>query len=117
MVKGIKKNIFIVIVLTLFLFSFCFAIVENKKISLKEAIEITLKANPNVKIEQLNTISSQNNIKIANKLQNPSINTFQNMGPVGKSEPQQIGADYVIEILKRGRRKSLAQKKCSNCIK
>ncbi len=88
---------------------FCLGIVENKKISLDEAINITLKANPKVKIQQLNTQSSINKIKIADRLQNPSIETFQNIGKAGEGNPQQIGVDYTIEILKRGKRKDYAK--------
>ena len=82
-----------------------FALVENKKIDLNQAIDITLSANPRVKIEKLNVETSKNEINIADKLQNPSLHTFQNIGTAGEGNPQQVGADYTIEILKRGKRK------------
>ena len=97
-----KIIIFLVIIM---LNSSSFALVENKKIDLKQAIDITLQANPRVRIEKLNVETSKNEIDIADRLQNPSLHTFQNIGTAGEGNPQQIGADYTIEILKRGKRK------------
>ena len=95
----------IILLLILFILnSSCLALVENKKINLRQAIDITLNANPRVKIEKLNVEISKNDIDVANRLQNPSLHTFQNIGTAGEGNPQQIGADYVIEILKRGKR-------------
>ena len=88
---------------------FCLGIVESKKINLNEAINITLGANPKVKIQKLNTETSVNEIKIADRLQNPSVEFFQNIGKAGEGNPQQIGVDYTIEILKRGKRKEYAK--------
>lgn len=89
------------------------AIVEEKKISLNSAIEAVIKTNPQIKIAKLDVESSKNDIKIASHLLNPSISTFQNIGEVAKGNPQQIGADYTIEILKRGKRKAAARKHSS----
>ena len=97
-----KIVLFLIIIL---LNSLSFALVENKKIDLKQAIDITMQANPRVKIEKLNVETSKNEISIADRLQNPSLHTFQNIGTAGEGNPQQIGADYTIEILKRGKRK------------
>lgn len=85
------------------------AIVEEKKISLNSAIEAALKTNPQIKILKLDVENSKNDIKIASHLQNPSISTFQNIGSIAKGNPQQIGVDYTIEILKRGKRKQAAK--------
>ena len=98
------KKIILFLILLL-LNSSSFALVENKKIDLNQAIDITLSANPRVKIEKLNVETSKNEINIADKLQNPSLHTFQNIGTAGEGNPQQVGADYTIEILKRGKRK------------
>ncbi len=98
------KKIILFLILLL-LNSSSFALVENKKIDLNQAIEITLNANPRVKIEKLNVETSKNEINIADRLQNPSLHTFQNIGTAGEGNPQQVGADYTIEILKRGKRK------------
>ncbi len=100
----------IILLLILFILnSSCLALVENKKINLRQAIDITLNANPRVKIEKLNVEISKNDIDVANRLQNPSLHTFQNIGTAGEGNPQQIGADYVIEILKRGKRKDYSK--------
>lgn len=103
-----NKPFLVILIILILNFCNCLAIVENKKITIDEAVDITLKNNPRVKIEQLNTEISKNNIKSANRLENPSIGTFQNMGSAGKDNPQQIGADYIVEILKRGKRKNYA---------
>lgn len=87
----------------------CFAIIEDKKISLNDAINCALETNPQIKMRKLDVDSSVNDIKIASRLQNPSITTFQNIGETGQGNPQQIGADYTIELLKRGKRKTKAQ--------
>ena len=102
-----KKKILIA-ALFLFLSHSVFAIDESVKISLKEALNLALTTNPQVKVAKLSVIQAKNDIKIANKLQNPSLDSFFNIGESGKDNPQQIGVDYVVEILKRGRRKSTA---------
>ncbi len=87
----------------------CFAIVEDKKISLEEAINSALRTNPQVQMAKLDVEISKNDIQIASRFQNPSISTFQNIGEVANGNPQQFGADYTIELLKRGKRKSKAR--------
>ena len=85
-----------------------FAILEYGEISLIEAIDIALKTNPQVQMKKIETDIAKNDIKIANRLQNPSISTFQNIGATAQGNPQEVGADYVIELLKRGKRKNYA---------
>ena len=104
-----KMKKIICFLILILLNSFCFALVENKKINLKQAIDITLQANPRVQIEKLNVETSKNEIEIADRLQNPSLHTFQNIGTAGEGNPQQVGADYTIEILKRGKRKEYSK--------
>ena len=91
-----------------------FAIMEDSKISLPEAIELALSTNPQIKIAKLGILQAENEIKIANSLQNPSLTTFQNLGQSAKGNPQEIGVDYVIEILKRGKRKETAKSSLSS---
>lgn len=88
-----------------------FAIVETKKISMEEAIKTALNTNPQIKILKLETEIKTNDIKIANRLNNPSLNAFQNLGTGGRGEPQHIGADIAVEILKRSFRKQSATAK------
>lgn len=52
---------------------------------------------------------AKNNIKVSNRLQNPDINTFWNLGKAGAGNPQEIGLSETIEIAKRGARKKLAK--------
>ncbi len=60
---------------------------------------------------KINVSVAKNDIKIANRLQNPSINTFFNFGEAGRGNPNQIGASEIIELFKRGPRKKLAKAK------
>ena len=101
-----KKVLFALLILTT---TTCYGITETQKISLEEAIQSALETNPQVKMAKLSVEQSKNEIKAVNRLQNPSIKTNQNLGKAGEGEPQQIGADYVIEILKRGKRKEVAK--------
>ncbi len=87
----------------------CFAIQENRKISLPEAIELAVKTNPEMQLAQLDYNIARNKIFEAGRLQNPGIHTFQNIPKSGDGNPQQIGVDYTIEILKRGKRKETAK--------
>ena len=84
---------------------------ELKQISLNEAIQIALENNLDYKSGKLNIDIAKNNIKSANRLQNPGIYTFWNFGKSGKGNPQQIGITQTIEIAKRTQRKKLAQAK------
>ena len=86
-----------------------YAIQEEQKIDLKGAIEVALQTNPQIKLSKLDIDIARNNIFIADRLQNPSIHTFQNIPKAGVGNPQQIGVDYTIEILKRGKRKEAAK--------
>lgn len=87
------------------------AIIEEKKIDLQGAIEIALKTNPQMQLAKLDSEISKNKIKEANRLQNPSLEFFQNIPKTGNGEPQMIGVDYTIELLKRGKRKDVARTK------
>ena len=57
---------------------------------------------------QIDINIAKNNIKVANRLQNPELNAFYFLGGAGASEPKQIGASQSIEIAKRSARKNLA---------
>ena len=85
------------------------AIVEDEKISLQNAIEIALKTNPQIKSKKIDTEIANNDIKSANKLQNPSIGIFQNIGKTRYGNPQELGVKYNIELFKREKRKNLAK--------
>lgn len=79
-----------------------------KKVYLNEAVEAALENNIDLKAAQIEVDIAKNNIKSANRLQNPSVDAFYFLGAAGRSEPKQIGVSENIEILKRSARKNLA---------
>ena len=85
------------------------AILDEKKISIKEAIEKALETNPQIKMLDMDVQMSKNNTKQANRLQNPSIDVFKSMGTSIESEPQLVGGTYLVELFKRGKRKQQAK--------
>ena len=86
-----------------------FAIQEERKISLQDAIELAIRTNPQMELARLDVDIARNKIFEANRLQNPSIHTFQNIPKAGVGNPQQVGVDYTIELFKRGKRKETAK--------
>ena len=91
------------------MFSSAIGTEEIKKVDLQQAINIAVENNIDLQTSKLDIDIAKNNIKQANRLNNPNINTFFNLGAAGWSEPQQIGASELIEIGKRGPRKNLAK--------
>ena len=85
------------------------AILDEHKIDIREAIEKVLQTNPQIQMLDMDIEISKNNTKAANRLENPSIDVFQSMGKSIKTEPQLIGGTYKLEILKRGKRKQQAK--------
>ena len=102
-----KKIIFTLFILLITLSSF--AIQEERKISLQDAIELAIRTNPQMELARLDVDIARNKIFEANRLQNPSIHTFQNIPKAGMGNPQQVGVDYTIELFKRGKRKETAK--------
>ncbi len=99
--------------LTLFIF-FCFcaaslAIEDIAKISLDEAINIAIQNSIDLQAQKINVDIAKNSIKAANRLQNPSLDTYWNMGEAGAGNPHSIGISQVIELFKRKHRKKSAQ--------
>ena len=82
---------------------------EYKQINLQTAIEISEKNNLDLKSSTMDINIAENEIKISNRLQNPSIETFWNFGKAGKGNPNQIGVAETIELFKRAPRKNLAK--------
>ncbi len=80
-----------------------------KKVYLHEAVDAALKNNIDLKAAKIEVAIAKNNIKSANRLQNPSIDAFYFLGASGRSEPRQVGLSENIEILKRSARKNLAK--------
>lgn len=100
---------FLIFIFILLICPSCFAQQELKKISLQEALDIALENNIDYQASKMNVGIAENKVKESNRLQNPEINTFFNIGEIGKGEPQATGISEKIEIAKRDARKKLAQ--------
>ncbi len=87
----------------------CFAAESVQKLTLEAAVEMAVQNNIDYTAEKLDIDIAKNNIKAANRLQNPDFNVFYNFGKAGSGNPQQIGLSETIEIAKRGARKKLAK--------
>ena len=103
-----KKIILTTLVFSLFSQS-CWAILDEHKISIQEAIQKVLETNPQIQMLEMDVEISKNKTKTANRLQNPSIDVLKSMGDAIETEPQIIGGSYKFELFKRGKRKQLAK--------
>lgn len=101
------KRFLILLFLFLFFQSQCYSI--EKKVYLNEAIDAALKNNIDLKSAEINVNIAKNEIKKANRLQNPSVDLYSFIGASGNSEPKQVGLSENIEIAKRKARKNLAE--------
>ena len=77
---------------------------DVKKVYLQEAITTAVENNIDLQAAKL-----ENNIKAANRLQNPSLEAFYFVGASGWSEPRQLGISQTVEVAKRHARKNLAK--------
>ena len=101
-----------ILLTTLFLAFFTqnsWAILDEHKISIQEAIQKALETNPQIQMLDMDVEISKNNTKAANRLQNPSIDIFKSMGRAIETEPQLIGGSYKLELFKRHKRKLYAR--------
>ncbi len=104
------KKLIAVILLTLFCFNSAYAEeVSCPALSLQEAISIAVEKNLDMNMRRKDLGIAANNIKVANRLQNPELQTFFLFGDTSLGNPQQLGLVFPIEIMKRGARKKLAQ--------
>ncbi len=78
------------------------------KVDLKEALNIALQNNIDLKSSKINIDVAKNQLIQANRLQNPTIDYYHFMGKATKSEPKQLGITQNIELAKRTHRKNLA---------
>lgn len=81
---------------------------DRYKISLEEAINMALDGNIELQEQRKNLGISQNNVKKANALKNPQIQSNLLMGPIAKGNSSQVGVMLPIEVTKRGIRKKAA---------
>lgn len=104
---NMKKIILAVLMLLLPINSY--AIVDTTKVSIQEAVSIASKNNLDMQASRINVNIEEYNIKASNRLQNPGIGVYYNLGQAGKGNPQQIGGTQTLEIAKRAPRKDLAK--------
>ncbi|MFA7658447.1 MAG: TolC family protein [Candidatus Gastranaerophilaceae bacterium] len=82
-----------------------------EKISLPDSVSYALSHNLDIKGNRLNVDIARNSVKAANRLRNPSILSFLNVGKAATDNPNSIGMIFPIDIAKRGVRKNLAKSK------
>ncbi len=104
-----NRLLYVFAIITVFMCNTVLASGEVKKVYLNEAIDAALKNNIDLQAEKININIAKNNIKSANRLQNPSFDAFYFIGAAGNSEPKQLGLSENIEIAKRKARKNLAE--------
>lgn len=80
---------------------------------LDEIIEIGLKQNCDLKIKRMELKAAEKDIKIANRLKNPELQSNIIMGNVALGNSSQAGVALPIEVLKRGVRKKIAEQEYS----
>lgn len=82
-------------------------------VDLEKMIEIGLKENCELKIKRMELKAAEKDIKIANRLKNPEIQSNVVIGNVALGNSSQAGVALPIEVLKRGVRKKIAQEETS----
>ena len=82
-------------------------------VDLEEMIQIALIQNQDIKIKKHELEATEKDIKIANRLQNPEMQSNVVIGNVALGNCSQAGLSLPIEVLKRGIRKKVAQEKFS----
>lgn len=86
---------------------------EVVKVSLDEAVQLTLRSNLDLQAKRKELGIAYQDIKIANKLQNPQFQSNILIGSVRESNSSQFGLMLPVEVMKRGVRKkaAIAQRK------
>ncbi len=82
-------------------------------LDLEELIDLGLKENCELKIKRMELKAKEKDIKIANRLKNPELQSNIVMGNVALGNSSQAGVAFPIEVLKRGVRKKIAQEEYS----
>lgn len=82
-------------------------------VDLDEMIKIGLEQNNDIKIKRFELQAAEKDIKIANRLQNPELQSNVVIGNVALGNCSQAGLALPIEVLKRGVRKKTAQEQYS----
>ncbi len=97
------------ITLALILTTTTSAIANVVNLGLDEIVDIGLKENCDLKAKRMELKAAEIDIKIANKLKNPEIQSNVVMGNVALGNSSQAGVMLPIEIMKRSVRKKVAQ--------
>lgn len=105
------KRLFVTLVLLLVSTICTQASVVNA--DLDEIIEIGLEQNCDLKIKRMELKAAEKDIKIANRLKNPELQSNIIMGNVALGNSSQAGVALPIEVLKRGVRKKIAEQEYS----
>lgn len=80
-----------------------------EKISLPDAIDYALSHNLDITGRRLDINIAKNDVKTANRLRNPYIQSFFNSGKAAMDNPNNVGLIFPVEVAKRGPRKNLAK--------
>ena len=100
----------IIILLTIIIFSINSAYSQVINAELEDIIKIGIEKNQDLKIKRLELEAANKDIKVANKLKNPQIQSNVVMGNVALGNSSQAGIAIPIEIAKRSERKRAATK-------
>ena len=98
----------IVILFTIFIITFLPASADIVKISADDAVHLALENNLELQAKRKEIDILKQEVKMANALKNPQIQSTVLMGNIGRSNASQAGIALPIEIAKRGVRKKSA---------
>ena len=99
---------FLITILTIFLCETC-TLANVVNVDLDKMIQIGLSENCELKIKRMELKAAEKDIKIANRLKNPELQSNIVMGNVALGNSSQAGISLPIEVLKRGPRKKAAE--------
>ena len=99
---------FLITILAIFLCETC-TLANVVNVDLDKMIQIGLSENCELKIKRMELKAAEKDIKIANRLKNPELQSNIVMGNVALGNSSQAGLSLPIEVLKRGPRKKAAE--------
>lgn len=103
----------LVLILIAYLIATISIYAEVVNVDLDSMLHIAVENNNDIKIKKLELKAAQKDIKIANRLQNPAIQSNVMIGNVALGNCSQAGLAFPIEVLKRGLRKKAATEQYS----
>ena len=108
MIKYFCMKRFLITILAIFLCETC-TLANVVNVDLDKMIQIGLSENCELKIKRMELKAAEKDIKIANRLKNPELQSNIVMGNVALGNSSQAGISLPIEVLKRGPRKKAAE--------